>query len=146
MAQGPRTSGLIVRAALALASTVLACGIAYVAVILVFPLLLGRDASNSFSFLAMTGIFSLAGWLLVLLPLVLFFNPGPRLFHPAVFPWAGAAGAVLVFLAGLAWMGGPLDVIPAFTMLAAFAGYAAVVGLLAGLIYSLLQRSRHTGA
>jgi hypothetical protein len=113
---------------------------------IVTRLLLGwsGSASGSLSFLAMTAIFSLAGWLLIFLPLVLFLNPGSRLFHPAVFPWVGAAGAVLVFLGWLTWVNGPRGIVPAFITFAAFAGYAAVVGLLAGLIYSLLQRSRRT--
>jgi hypothetical protein len=112
--------------------------------IIVFRLLLGwgGSASGSRSFLAMTTLFSLAGWLLIFLPLVLFLNPGSRLFHPAVFPWVGAAGAVLVFLGWLTWVNGPRGIVPALITFAGFAGYAAVVGLLAGLMYSLSQMWR----
>lgn len=86
------------RAVLALVCTAFSCLATYVLMLIVFILLgWGGSANGSRNFLVMTSLFSLAGWLLIFLPLVLFVNPSSRLFRRAVFPWVGAAGAVLVF-------------------------------------------------
>jgi hypothetical protein len=93
----------------------------------------GGSAGGAFSFLAVTAILALAGWLFVFLPLVLLLDPRSGIFKPALFPWVGAAAAVLVFFSSSLWWAGP-QVIPRLGL------YAAVVGCLTGWAYSLLQR------
>jgi hypothetical protein len=116
-------------------STVLACGATFLLMMAGFRIFLGwrGSADGSLSFLAMTVIFSFAGWLFVFLPLVLLLDPRSGVLKPAVFPWVGAAASALLFFLSTPLWGGP-QVFPSF------AAYSAVVGLLAGLAYSLLQR------
>ncbi len=136
-----RTPSGSVRLAVSLLMTAVGWAAAY-GVFATLELIVTHRITDTVPLLFWTGVFVLSGWLLAFVPLIAGLAVWSRLFHPWTFGTVGAALAVAVFLALLAWWTPLWRSVP-------YILFAAIVGFVGGSGYGIwLQttlRTRHYG-